>query len=462
MMERTEPGEKSVTQRLASFVAEEDLSRIPVEILNRASHHMLDTVGVALAAHSDAGAKRALNLAGIFGNRGVRVWGTPHSCSLPGAVLINSYLAHLLDYDDWDPSGGHPSCTVASAALSVGEQQHASGRSVLEAYLVGMEISARVTAVCPNARDRGWHGTALFGAIGAAAASARLLGLNSQQTSVALGLAGTLACGLVRQIGTSAKALQVGYCAHNGVNAAMLVQTGFDGDPRVFDGQGSFFEVYFGPGTYASERMIQSLGERWHIVSPGVGLKPYPCSFPQFWAAYGILSLMQDHRLTAADVARVEVRVSPIQFKEHNVPAPQSGLRAKFSLTFVCAASLLEQRLTRDVFTDEQVRDPRLREALKKVMLVPDSDISTDWTKTYNVVRLVLHNGREVVQRVDHPLGHPLNPMSGAQVKEKFRDNARVLFDEARIDQILDTCQRLTQLPDTAELVSLFSSGVPS
>ena len=448
---------KSVTQRLAEFVAEADLSRVPGEVLQRATHHVLDTVGVGLAAHSDTGVERALAIAACYGTSGARIWGGSRACALPGAVLVNAFLAHVLDYDDWDPSGGHPSCTAASAALSVGEARHATGRAVLEAYLMGVELTGRVMAACPNARARGWHATPLFGAIGAAAASARLLRLNPRQTAIALGLGATLACGLVRQIGTSGKALQVGYCAHNGVHAALLAQAGFDGDVQLFDGRDSFFDVYFGPDSSRPESMLDALGERWFITDPGMGLKPYPCSFPQFWAAYGIQSLMKEHGLAPDQVARVEVRCSPIQFKEHNEPAPQTGLRAKFSLNYVSAASLAFSRLTRDAFTDERVREPRMRKALEKVVLVPDTEISTDWTKIYNVVTLELHGGRRLTKRVDHPLGHPRNPMSGGEVREKFRDNACIVFDEARIDRVLDLGERLATLPDTAEFVSLLS-----
>src|SRR3989304_132392 len=136
-MRRLNTVAKSVTQRLAEFVAEADLSRVPGEVLQRATHHVLDTVGVGLAAHSDTGVERALAIAAGYGTSGARIWGGSRACALPGA------------------------------AVSVGEARHATGRAVLEAYLMGVELTGRVMAACPNARARGWHATPLFGAIGA-------------------------------------------------------------------------------------------------------------------------------------------------------------------------------------------------------------------------------------------------------------------------------------------------------
>ena len=208
------------------------------------------------------------------------VLGTDTRTSALDATLINGTASHALDYDDVSGvMGGHPSVMLVPPLLALGEMLGSSGRDVALAYVVGYETECRIArGVHFHHYDKGWHPTATLGIFGTVAAAARLLRLSVEQTAVALGLAASLASGLKANFGTMTKPLHVGHSARNGLFAALMVREGFTANPGAFEHKQGFLDVFNGPGTYDTARMLAD----WYAPfecdgGAEPGLKPYPC-----------------------------------------------------------------------------------------------------------------------------------------------------------------------------------------
>src|SRR5437870_4876807 len=211
-----------VTMHLAEFITS---SHPPVEALRRAAIAVCDTVGVILAGVAEP-ASNILRRTITGECRGpCHLLGTADRTSAAEAALANGVAAHAHDYDDMCfVSMAHPSCALVPAALAAAELAGASGRAVLDAYIVGFEIECRLGLVM-NLRhyhERGWHCTSSIGPLGAAASAARLPGLNQMESVHALGIAASLACGVKENLGSMVKPLHAGMAARNGVMAARL------------------------------------------------------------------------------------------------------------------------------------------------------------------------------------------------------------------------------------------------
>src|SRR6185436_11770467 len=305
-----------VTDTLAQFVTKIEFAAIPEEALANAKMHLLDTLGVALAGTREPVAGIALDYCKRIGPaHESTIWGTKLKAAAPTAAFANGLLAHALDYDDWDAfiHVGHPTSMLLGAALSVGESTAASGKELLKAYVLGIEVMCKLAANCPNVQDRGFHSTPVWGSLGAAVACASLVKLDAGQLKAALGIAASAAGGIHRQQGSMVKPFHAGNAARNGAEAALLAQEGFTADAAIIEAPRGFCDTFFGPGNCDYEKMIANLGTPYFLESPGMGLKWHPCSAPQFLAADAALQLKREHNIRYDDIARMEVSIPPMR-----------------------------------------------------------------------------------------------------------------------------------------------------
>jgi 2-methylcitrate dehydratase PrpD len=295
-----------VTDTLARFVAETDYSTISEKALTNAKMHILDTLGVALAAVATPVAQIALDYCKRVGNSNESsIWGTMGKSSVPMAGFANGLLAHALDFDDWEDSihAGHPTSMVTGAALSLGETLGASGKDLLKAYIFGIEVLTKISAAGPNLHDRGFHSTPVLGSLGAAVACSSLLELAPDKIKAALGVAASGCSGIHRQQGSMVKPFHAGNAARNGIEAALLAEKGFTADAAIFEAPRGFCDTFFGKGTCNYEKMITDIGRPYFLESPGLGLKMHPCSAPHFLAADAALHLKREHDIRYEEVA---------------------------------------------------------------------------------------------------------------------------------------------------------------
>ncbi|HEY2904597.1 MAG TPA: MmgE/PrpD family protein, partial [Vicinamibacterales bacterium] len=252
------------TKRLGEFAAS---GAPPAAARARAAAAVLDTIGVALAGASEPAAQIVRATIAADGGGACVVMGARDGASAANAALANGTAAHALDFDDMCfVSLAHPSAPLVAAAIAAAEHAHASGRMVLDAYVVGFEIEARLGPILnPRHYQRGWHCTSTIGTIGAAAAASRVLGLDAAKTAHALSIAASEASGLKENFGSMVKPLHAGLAARNGVLAALLAQAGMTASAAAIDGPQGFLAAT-GSEQPSLDLVSADLGARWEIV----------------------------------------------------------------------------------------------------------------------------------------------------------------------------------------------------
>ena len=445
-----------VTDTLARFVAEADFANISEKVLTNAKMHILDTLGAALVGVTTDTAAIAFDYCKRMGHSDEStIWGTNQKSSAPMAAFVNGLLGHAIDFDDWDAfiHAGHPTCMVAAAALSLGEVIGSSGKDLLKAYALGIEILTKIAANAPNVQDRGFHSTPVLGSIGAAIACASLMRFDPEKIKATLGIAASGAGGIHRQQGSMVKPFHAANAARNGVEAALLAEKGFTADAAIIEAPRGFCDTFFGPGTCNYEKMIADLGQPYFLESPGLGLKLHPCSAPQFLAADAALHLKREHNIRFADVAKIAVSIPPMRYQRHYHPEVKTGLRGKFAINYVVALAFLDGKLEIDTFTDAKANEPEVQDALSKVRVIVDETIPEPGP--YCPVSVELKDGRRFNYTARIAKGHPQNPMTEEDVLNKFRSNAKSVISEAQSAELVRDVQHLETIGSVRKLIEL-------
>jgi 2-methylcitrate dehydratase PrpD len=416
-----------MTQSAATEGLTDELARLavgwthprPDEALDLAQRAVVDTVAVTLAAAADP------TVTALFEALAPDLTGGPASAwvrnvrgDARSVALVNGACAHALDFDDVDEQMiGHPSAVLVPAVLAVGEEVGAGGREVLEAYWVGLAV-CRALAAALNIESHyraGWHSTGTVGAVGAAAAGARLRGLSVDKTRHALGIAGSLAAGSRQNFGTMTKPLHAGVAASNGVLATKLAVTGYTADTSQLESPLGYLALHdAAPG---HRRVEPSL-----MAEPGLNVKLHACCYYIHAAADAMLDLVANG-LRAEEVERIAVTGPPDGFGPLIHHRPQTGLQGKFSMEYAMAAAVLDGSLGLSSFTDEAVTRPQARDLVERVELVPEQTPPVGpeaWQWTYAVVRVECTDGRTLTKRVDQPRGQATKPLDEADLRRKF------------------------------------------
>ncbi|HEX5607503.1 MAG TPA: MmgE/PrpD family protein [Candidatus Binatia bacterium] len=442
-----------VTDTLAQFVTKTEFAAISEKALANAKMHLLDTLGVALAGTREPVAALALDYCKRIGPaHESTIWGTKSKAAAPTAAFANGLLAHALDYDDWDAfiHVGHPTSMLLGAGLSVGESTGASGKELLKAYVLGIEVMCKLAANCPNVQDRGFHSTPVWGSLGAAVACGSLLRLTAAQVRAALGIAASAAGGIHRQQGSMVKPFHAGNAARNGAEAALLARSGFTADAAILEAPRGFCDTFFGPATCDYQKMIENIGQPFYLESPALGLKWHPCSAPQFLAADAALHLKHEHDINYEDIARIEVRIPPLRYQRHYAAEVKTGLRGKFAINYVVAMCMLDGKLELETFTDHKANQPKVQEALGKVDVVCDETVPEPGP--YCPVTVELTSGARHSFTARIAKGDPRNPMTENEVTEKFRGNAQAILSDQQADKVIATVRNLEALESVGDL----------
>lgn len=439
-----------ITEQFAAFIVTTPDEAVPGEAVALARVGILDCVGCMLEGATEPQGRIAARFVEADGGRPeASLVGTGQRSSPVNAAFANGIFAHAIDYDDTYLPLGHPTCTLLPVALALAEALDLTGRDALTAYVIGYDVQGRV-GIAGHGR-RGWHTTGTLGTLGATAVAARLLGLSVEQTRHALGVAASAAAGMGRNVGTMTKPFHAGSACRAGVTAAMLAREGFTADASILDGPGSFGDVYLG-GCDAA-RMTAGLGRDWHIVQFGPGVKKYPTCYINHRALDAVLELRQREGVRYEDVERIEVGVPYPEFL--NNPAPETGLKAKFSIQYNLGMALRDGRIVRETFDDARVRSPEAAEATAKVRLHVDTAIPREYARTYNPVTLVLHDGRRLTHRVDSPYGNWDRPLDRDRLLAKYRDNAGCALAAGDVERSIDMLESLENLDHVRDLMAL-------
>jgi 2-methylcitrate dehydratase PrpD len=448
-------GEMGATEKLAHFAVDTSYDSLPEEVVTAAKRAVLDTLAVAIAGCREEAA--AIIIAhvrelGAAGEAGVVASGFQTAAS--EAALANGTLAHALDYDDVSTSMlGHPSAPLLPAVLALAEKTGASGKDVLLAFVVGLEVECKVgSAIGAGHYARGWHPTATLGTLGAAAACAKLLRSDVAATRAALGIAASLAGGTRQNFGTMSKPLHAGIAARNGVLAASLAAKGFTADASIIEAPLGFLHL-FGVGEVDAEKAVASLGQPFDIISPGISVKLYPCCYATHRALDAALQLHKQTDIEPGRVARVEVRVSrgtAIPLIHHR---PQTGLEGKFSMEYCLAATLLDGRITLASFSDEAVQRPQAQELLRRVEMVEGEQGQPIVGPA--TVTVILDDGSQHSRHVETPRGDPKAPLTWEELVAKYKDCAAGILPDAAIARSAAIIAELEAATDVGELMGI-------
>lgn len=378
----------------------------------------------------------------------------------PHAALINGTAAHALDFDDNDkPGATHPSAVIYPSLLALAEERNKSGRAVLDAYIVAIEVIGRIGEAVNMAHyAMGWHATATLGTIGAAAGCARLLGLDMQQSAAAISLAVSRAAGFKSQFGTSAKPLHAGLSAQSAIIAASLAEAGASGSPDVLDGKWSILTLQ-SDASAAGFRSLQSrLGNPLAILEYGISYKQYPCCYYIARAVDGALSLRQKHSLAPDDIASVKVEMPERNASILPFLQPKSQNEARFSVPYCVGTALLKGRLRLEEMSEAFVRGADVQSYLRRVTLEPypgdpnAPDLSPDQP---DIVTVTLKSGRSLSETVRVIHGSADDPMSNSEMEAKFLDCARFTLNASAAQDLLDMLTAFETADDIRKIMEL-------
>jgi 2-methylcitrate dehydratase PrpD len=443
------------TAQIAEFVAKSRWEEFPREAVEQAKRAILDTVGVTLAGSVEPPARIVQNVAETEGGAPLAtVLGTRIRTGGVWAALANGTAGHALDFDDTNFAMlGHPSVPVLAAALAAGELTLATGRALLQAYLLGFEVETALgEAMNPTHYERGFHATCTLGSLGAAAAAAKLLDLDPLETRHALAIAASQASGLKENFGTMTKPLHAGHAARSGLLAALLAREGFTASETALEGPQGYLTVLGSQADPAAA--LGRLGSPWKILSSGVAVKPYPSCACTHSIIDAVLELREGCR--PAEVARVEIGVNSLVPRILIHSNPRTGLEGKFSAQFCAAAALVDGGVGIATFSEQRLADPQIRALMGKVTTVVDPTIPNDlehhmWTRV--TVTLADGTRREIPPR--EVQGHPRLPLSRERLLAKFLDCAAVALPRDRAESVAEMLETLEECPDLRSLTAV-------
>jgi 2-methylcitrate dehydratase PrpD len=457
--------ERTVAEVFATWAAGLGPEAIPGAARAVATNALLDVAGLCIAARGTDYVRAALAAWDAEGP--CTALGHARKLDAAGAALINGTAAHGEDFDDsFEGTPVHASAVVLPAVLAAAERYGRSGADALRGYVVGTELMCRLALVAPTAIHRaGFHPTAVIGALGAAAAVGAALRLSPPQLTSALGIAGSMASGILEYLaeGTWTKRLHAGWAAQAGLRAALLGRAGFLGPRTVLEGEHGFFHAFGIREIEPDFRFVTGgLSDEWQMAK--IAFKPYACGTMLHPFIDCAIRLAREGA-AAADVREVVCRVGegtvhrlwePLAEKRN----PTTSYSAKFSGPFAVALGLTQQAAGLEQFTEARVRDPDLLALAAKVRyeIDPDNEYPRNYTGD---VRAVLADGSVREAHQPHLRGGVREPLHRAEIRAKFRANAAYGgLPEERIRDLEAWCERLFEQDDPGALAILRSSSL--
>lgn len=446
---------QSATEILAKFVADTDFDTLPPAVITSTKQRILDTIGVALAGSTAPGcnAARAIILAEEAMGTST-LWASGERVGSRGAAFVNGMHAAALDYDSvYERGSVHPDIVTVPAAWAIAEHVGADGKTFLAAVAVGNEIACRFGAA--NLENKGWFYTSTHGVFGAAAAAAKLLGLDTDGIANALGLALSRSGGTQQALleKSLAKRAQSGFAAEAGVFAAQLAAAGISGPRNAVEGKFGYHALY---GKGDPETMVQSLGN--HYESLATAIKKYPSCTANHVPIDLLIDLANTTDLNETNIERVEVVLSP--FANQLVggtfdPTENPQVAAQFSIHYSAASALLRRRLGIAEIQDDAVLESRVTNFISKVDIKIDNENGGKFAPAR--VSVLTTTGNTLEAQLEYVPGTQENPLSTEQIETKFRDCAAFGLqprDTAQADKLVAT---LTSLEEHSNLDALLT-----
>jgi 2-methylcitrate dehydratase PrpD len=437
----------SVAEHLAERVATLRVEKLPPTVRRKCEDLLIDAAGLCVAARNTDYISSAI--AGCDDKGPCTALGHARTFSAASAAFINGTAAHGEDFDDTFEGGPvHAGAVIVPAVLAVCERHRSEGRAALLGIAVGTEVMCRLSTVIPKAVHKaGFHPTAIFGVMGASAGVSAALGLNAKQIVDALGIAASFAGGIIEYLAEGAwtKRLHPGWAAQSGIRAALLARGGFLGPRTVFEGVHGLFHGFAHSTQGDYEALTGDFGKKW--VTETLAFKPYPCGT----MAHPYIDCAK--RLAARGIKAGDVKEMVCEVAEGTVhrlweplvdkQRPPNGYAAKFATPFILATGFVRGGVGLEAFTDHAVHDKDVLAVASKVRYVvdPDNPYPNNFT---GHIRAVLNDGSVVEERQPHFRGGAKEPLTRADIEEKFTFNVRHGgWDDKRASGVLKQLMKL-------------------
>ena len=436
-----------VTRTLARYVVEAPVDSVPDAVRREAVRSFVNWVGCTVGGSRHPSVDLALAAVSPFaGSAQAGLLGRTERLDVLNAALLNGIASHVFDFDDTHlKTIIHPAGPVASALVSLAQFKPVSGRDLLHAFILGVEVECRIgNAVYPAHYDIGWHITGTAGVFGAAAAAGRLLGLDEQQMVWALGIAGTQSSGFREMFGTMCKSFHPGRAAQNGLTAAFLAKEGFTSSNRVLEAPRGFAHVRSTARDF--NEITENLGKSFEIALNTY--KPFACGIVIHPSIDGCAQIRAENGVKAEDIASIALKVHPLVLELTGKKTPQTGLEGKFSVYHSAAVAIIHGRAGEEEYSDAVVRDPRVITLRDKVTAAADPGVHEDAAH----ITVTLTNGKVIEKHVAHAIGSLKRPMSDADLEAKFHHLVDPVTGEAPATKLIKLAREIETLADTAEI----------
>jgi len=459
-------GELMTSKYLSGWATQLNYKNLPLKVVDMAKYCILDTIGSALAGADAPAVKivRKFALDGVDQGK-ASVWANRHHTRADLAALVNGTMAHALDFDETNYSSiAHPSSVVLPAILSLTPYETCSGQDLLTAFVIGYEITGKLgAAVNPGTYNKGWWTTSLLGTIGAAAASARILRLDTDRMTWALNLAVSQATGIISNLGTMAKPFSAGKAAQNGLTAAKMAGMGLTAATDLLDSKGAFFKL-FADGT--AKDVLSEFGNPYELIDPGVAFKRFPSCSATHAAVDAVIGLATKYDLKPEDVKSIRCEITPLIDYCLTYDKPGNPDEARFSLPACVAQALRYRDLPPACFSTTELQNPALQRLMKRVVKTVHHDFEAGGKEFYpdapEASRVVLETkgGRTLSQTVLNARGGKKNPLTKKELINKYRRLASPVLPAKNVAKIEETVLNLETLKQAEQLSRLMENNL--
>ena len=439
----------AITRTLAQFVATHPSRGWSDAVDHEAHRTFMNWLGCAVGAAHHESADAALAAVNMLQPAAqASVLGRSEKVDMASAALINGITSHTFDFDDTHlKTIIHPAGPVASAVLALAEHTGSTGRELIDALVLGIDVACRVgNAMYPDHYDRGWHITGSTGTLGAAAACARLLKLDAQKTTMTLGIAASQPIGMREQFGTMTKPFHPGAAARAGLMSALLASQGFTSSARALEAPRGMMQTVSTKNDW--NEITGELGQRFEISFNSY--KPFACGIV-IHPSIDACAQLRGQGVATEQIERIELKVHSLVLELTGNKEPADGLQAKFSVYHGCAAGLTFGRAAEDEFSDQVVNRADMVALRRKVVATIDDSIDEASVD----VTAVLNNGRRVHVFVEHAIGSLQNPMTDANLEAKFHGLSDAVLGAAKTAELVKACWAIGDAADVRTLTEL-------
>ncbi len=453
-------GMNSPTQKLADFAANLTFSDIPPSVVDHMKLCLLDTVGCGLYGSTLPWGRIIADFArDLGGKEESTLLGMKYKASASNAALANGTMIHGFELDDLHRiSILHPGSVIMPAALAVGEMKgRCTGTEFLTALVAGYEVGTRVgMGVGASHLHRGYHPTGTHGTFGAAAAAGKILRLDEEKMTHALGIAGTQAAGLMAaQYAAMVKRMHAGRASQSGVYGTLLAERGFTGITDILEADFGGYCKVMGEGQDL-DKITKGLGESYEVLN--VGFKCYSSCGSNFTSLEALSGMMKEQGLTASEIKQITIRSTTVTKLHVGWDYKPEGMTAaQMNLPYSLAVMAMEGDAFVDQFTEEKIKDPPILDFVKRITVVPDPELDRPGQDYRHAIicQVETKDGRSLERRVDFAKGGTNKPMTRQEVEGKFRRLAAKVLPEKKVQDLYQTILNMENIPSLTEFTRL-------